>query len=215
MAKIEPFELYYDKYEKWFEENRYAYLSELEAVRHFIPKNSNCMEIGVGSGRFASPLKIKIGIEPSQKMRELSREKGVQTVGGVAEKLPFNNMQFDYALMVTTICFLDDIRASIKEAHRVLKLGGMIVIGFVDKESLVGEKYATNKENSVFYKMATFYSVNEIIYFLKLANFRNLKFKQTIFRDLEVIKEVEPVKKGYSEGSFVVVSAERQVNKLS
>lgn len=173
------------------------------------------MEIGVGSGRFASPLKIKIGIEPSQKMRELSREKGVQTVGGVAEKLPFNNMQFDYALMVTTICFLDDIRASIKEAHRVLKLGGMIVIGFVDKESLVGEKYATNKENGVFYKMATFYSVNEIIYFLKLANFRNLKFKQTIFRDLEVIKEVEPVKKGYSEGSFVVVSAERQVNKLS
>ena len=29
MVKVEPFELFYDKYEKWFKENRYVYLSEL------------------------------------------------------------------------------------------------------------------------------------------------------------------------------------------
>ncbi len=51
MAKVEPFELFYDKYEKWFKENRYAYLSELEAVRHFIPKNSNCGDRRIEAGK--------------------------------------------------------------------------------------------------------------------------------------------------------------------
>ncbi len=94
MAKVEPFELFYDKYEKWFKKNRHIYLSELEAVRHFIPKNSNCIEIGAGSGRFASPLQINIGIDPSQKMRELARERGVKTIGGVAEKQEDENYHY-------------------------------------------------------------------------------------------------------------------------
>jgi len=58
----------------------------------------------------------------------------------------------------------------------------------------------------VFYKIATFYSVNEIIPYLKKAGFQNLAFTQTIFHALEEIKEVEAMKEGYGEGSFVVVS---------
>jgi len=57
--KIEPFEKYTQKYEDWFERNRFAYESELQAVRAMLPKEGIGVEIGVGSGKFAVPLNIK------------------------------------------------------------------------------------------------------------------------------------------------------------
>lgn len=57
--RIKPFEEHYDR---WFEEYRYAYLSELEAVKYLIPEGKG-IEVGVDSGRFAEPLGIKLGVE--------------------------------------------------------------------------------------------------------------------------------------------------------
>jgi hypothetical protein len=37
MPKIEPFDKYYQKYENWFEKYKFVYLSELEAIRNYIP----------------------------------------------------------------------------------------------------------------------------------------------------------------------------------
>ena len=59
MPKIEPFEKHTIKYDKWFEENKYAYQSEVNAIKAILPKFSNGIEIGVGSGKFAVPLAIK------------------------------------------------------------------------------------------------------------------------------------------------------------
>ena len=64
-AKIAPFEQYASRYESWFSKHRFAYKSELEAVRRQLPWGKNGIEIGVGSGRFAAPLGIKLGLEPS------------------------------------------------------------------------------------------------------------------------------------------------------
>ncbi len=123
MAKIKPFEEYAFQYEDWFERNRFIYESELRAIREQLPKNNNGMEIGIGSGRFAVPLGIKIGLEPLRKMRGIAQKRSIEVIGGIAEELPFHNSQFGFALMVTTICFLDDIEAAFKEIHRVLKHG--------------------------------------------------------------------------------------------
>jgi ubiquinone/menaquinone biosynthesis C-methylase UbiE len=206
MAKIEPFERHKVKYEEWFEKNVFAYKSELQAVRYLLPKKGTGLEIGVGTGRFAVPLGIRVGIEPSKAMRQMARKKGIEVVDGVAEALPFDDCQFDFALMVTTICFVDDIEASFKEAFRVIKPAGFFINGFVDRNSSLGKFYQKHRAKSVFYKIATFYSVDEVIPYLKKAGFRNLTFTQTIFHALEEIKEVETIKEGYGEGSFVVVS---------
>ena len=207
MPKIDPFEKNTSEYETWFENNKFVYKSEVRAIKDQLPKKGEGMEVGIGSGRFAVPLGIRLGVDPSSKMRELARNRGIAAIDGVAEKLPFNDCRFHFVLMVTTICFLDDIEAAFKEAFRVLKTGGHLIIGFINKESPVGILYQQHKSESVFYKIATFYSVDEVISYLKKAGFIDLIFTQTIFHRLSEIIKLEPIKKGYGEGSFVVVKA--------
>ena len=209
MTKIEPFEKHTSEYEAWFENNRFVFESELRAIEEELPKNGEGLEVGVGSGRFAAPLGIRLGVDPSSKMRELARSRGIAAIDGVAEKLPFDDCRFHFVLMVTTICFLDDIKSAFKETFRVLKQGGHLIIGFIDKDSPVGILYEQHKNKSLFYKTANFYSVAEVASHLKEAGFKGLEFTQTIFQALSEIKIPEPIKKGYGKGSFVVVKATR------
>ena len=206
MPKVEPFEKHTNQYEQWFEKNRFAFESELQAVKTLLPTSGTGIEIGVGTGRFAAPLGIKLGVEPSREMGNIARQKGIEVLDGVAEELPFDDAQFDFALMVTTICFLDDIEESFKETFRVLKADGIFIIGFVDRKSPVGVMYEKHKDENVFYKDATFFSVDEVVSFLKKAGFKDFTFAQTIFSHLSEINNIEPVRKGYGEGSFVVIS---------
>ncbi|WP_445474485.1 class I SAM-dependent methyltransferase [Methanococcoides methylutens] len=197
MSNIVPFEKYTSRYEKWFEDNIQIYGSELEAVRSNMPPFSRGVEVGVGSGRFAAPLNIHLGLDPSSRMLDISRKRGIEVVRGVAEKLPFTNSSFDLVLMVTTICFLDDIASAFREVNRILMPGGSFVIGFIDKNSPIGRSYKGKKANNVFYSIATFYSVEEIVSLLNISGFDDLFFTQTIFSYLGDLKDIEPVLPGY------------------
>ncbi|AAL81299.1 class I SAM-dependent methyltransferase [Pyrococcus furiosus DSM 3638] len=210
MPKIEPFEKYTERYEEWFERNKFAYLSELNALKSLLPTRE-CVEVGIGSGRFAAPLGIKMGVEPSKKMAEIARKRGIRVIEGVAENLPFEDNSLDCILMVTTICFVDDPEKAIKEAYRVLKPGGYIVIGFVDKESLIGREYEKRKDKSVFYRDARFFSAREIMELLERNGFKIDGVVQTLFKKLDEIRDVEPVEEGYGRGSFVVIRAKKVV----
>ena len=209
MAKTEPFERHTAEYEDWFSANHFAYLSELEAVRKQLPDAGLSVEIGVGTGRFAVPLGIDVGVEPSKRMRAVASQRGVQVVAGTGEELPLASAQFDVVLMVTTLCFLDDARAALTEAFRVLKTGGHIVIGFVDKDSPIGIRYQQNKATSVFYRAAVFYSAGEVEKLLRQVGFGQISFVQTIFRELPTIDRLEDVKPGFGEGSFLVVKGSK------
>ena len=207
MPKIEAFEKHRDRYESWFERHGYAYLSELEAVKRLLPKEGRGAEIGVGTGRFAAPLGIKLGVEPSKIMAEIARGRGIEVIEGTAEDLPFPDESMDYLLMVTTICFVDDPERALREAHRVLEHGGALIIGFVDRNSSIGKYYEEHREESLFYRDARFFSTEELLGLLKRVGFREFKMVQTLFHRLDEVKEVEPVKPGYGEGSFVVIKA--------
>lgn len=207
MEKIEPFEKYTPRYERWFDNNRYAYESELQAIKKLLPESPNGFEIGTGSGRFAVPLSVKFGVEPSGKMAKIAQKKGVNVSRGVSEALPFSDSVFNFALMITTICFVDDIKTAFKEANRVLKSGGAFVIGLIDRDSPIGKLYERHKEENVFYRVATFYTVDEVVSHLQEAGFQDFKFRQTVFHSLSDMKSIEQSRGGYGEGSFVVIRA--------
>ena len=205
MPRTEPLDRFSEEYEAWFEQHRFVYLSELGAVRKQLPATGRRVEIGVGTGRFAAPLGIKLGLEPSEVMGEVARERGVEVIEGTAEELPFDDAEFDAVLMVTTICFLDDVERALAEACRVLRTGGCLVTGFVDKDSSLGRVYQRHREESRFYEPAEFFSAKEVGQLMEETRLRRLTFVQTIFQDLQEIREMEPVRSGFGEGSFVVV----------
>ena len=141
MARISPFQDYHRRYERWFTHHQGAYHSELLALRALLPWQGLGLEIGVGSGRFAAPLGVQIGIDPSRAVLCYASKRGTQTVKGVAEILPFADATFDYVLVATTICFVDDPTSMLSEAWRVLRPHGSACIGFIDRESSLGQIY--------------------------------------------------------------------------
>ena len=207
MQGITPFNKYPFKYDQWFIKNKFAYESELLAIKSQIPDNKFSIEIGAGSGRFTRLLDIKLGIEPSIKMQMFSKKRKIDIVDSIAENLPLRSEVFDLVLMVTTICFLDDIQSSFKETSRILKKGGIFIIGFIDRDSAIGKFYQRNQKSSVFYKDANFYSVSEVINFLLDATFNDFNFIQTLFHPLNEIKQIESFRDGYGMGSFVVIKS--------
>ena len=201
---IKPFEQYTEKYEKWFDNNRFAYLSELKGVESLFPTGKG-VEIGVGTGRFTGPLSIGFGVDPSFSMLKRARMRGVRVVEGVGEYLPFADCSFDFALIVTTLCFLRDIEGTLAEIKRILKRSGNIILAFIDKNSFLGKLYMKKKENNSFYKLAKFYSVEEITKKLVKAGFSNPEIKQTLFSFPEELNSIDDIKDGYGKGGFVIV----------
>jgi len=207
MSNNSPFEQNAEHYDAWFEHHPFVYQSEIEAIRMLLPDPGKGLEIGVGSGLFAALLGIRIGVEPSVVMGDRARKRGIDVVKGVAEALPLPNNEFDTTLMVTTVCFLDDIDLAFQEAFRVLKPGGAFIIGFVERNSPIGKSYEQRKSESLFYKDATFYTVDDLLAQLKQAGFSTFSFSQTLFGPIDEMRKPDQAKKGYGEGSFVVIKA--------
>jgi len=220
--KINPniavFNKYAEEYDEWYDKNKTIYKLELEAIKKFIPKSEEKpekkigytnqrfvkpekrkkgLEIGVGTGRFAEPLGIEYGLEPSKSMAEIAKERGIKVYEGVAENIPFNDESFDYILLMTTLCFLKEPIKGIKETRRVLKPNGALIIGMIDKDSPLGKFYESKKEKSRFYKNAKFYSLNEVLNWLK-----ELKYKNIIYNRVKLNEKDD-------EGSFVVICAKK------
>jgi SAM-dependent methyltransferase len=212
MANTRAFDENAKAYDDWFEDHKSFYESELEAIRSNIPTTGKGIEIGVGTGRFAEPLGIKVGIEPSPTMRAIARERGINAIDGVAEKLPIESETFDYVLFVTTICFLDSLNQAFSEAFRILKPKGIVVIGFIEKESTLGRIYQQRKAERRFYREANFHTVGEIIRVLETTGLTDFSFVQTLFSEEGETGAVQPLKEGYGDGAFVVVRAKKPDN---
>ena len=206
MTKKNPFDEQANDYDAWFEKHRDLYLVELEAVRGVTPASGSGVEIGVGTGRFAAPLGIPIAVEPAPRMAELARQRGIDVLENFAEALPFADGSFDFAVMVTVVCFLNDAGEAFREACRILKPHGTLVIGFIDRESELGRRYSQKKDQSRFYHDATFYSVSELEALLTSAGFSGFTYRQTLVpgetTDLTV-------REGHGSGGFVAVQAHK------
>jgi ubiquinone/menaquinone biosynthesis C-methylase UbiE len=202
------FDKYYKKYDAWYEKNKFAYLSEIRALKKAVPKKGEGLEIGVGTGRFALGLGIKYGVDPSLNMLKISRKRGIDVRRAQGERLPFDSLIFDYVAIIITLCFVKDPVKVLIEAKRVLKKRGTVIIGIIDKDSSLGRFYQEKK--SLFYRQAHFFRVREVTDLLKMSGFGRISYYQTIYKFPDEINSVEKPKKGFGKGGFVVISAKKK-----
>lgn len=108
---------------------------------------------------------------------------------------------------MVTICHFDKAPEAFMEAYRVLKPGGTLIVGFLDKDGAIARSYEARRHQSTFYRHATFYSVKRVQEMMKKAGFKDFNFNQTLFGELEDIDTLQDPVPGHGEGSFVVVKA--------
>jgi len=207
MDGVALFDKHADEYDHWFDENQQIYQAEVNALRQLIPQAGFGIEVGVGTGRFSTPFGIRIGVEPSINMAQIAKSRNIAVCLAVGEHLPFKDNQFDFALLVTVVCFVKDVILLLNEVRRVIKVGGKVIIGFIDKNSALGQLYESRKDADKFYKEAHFYSVPEIVALDRQVGLGELQFCQTIIAFPINSATSYEVCTGYGKGAFVAVSS--------
>jgi len=200
----DAFDKHYKKYDAWYDKHKFAFLSELAVIKKVLPRDEKSLEIGVGTGRFASRLGIKYGVDPSENMLKIAKKRGIDVHRAQGERLPFDNSTFDHIAIIITLCFVKDPVKVLIEARRVLKKRGTVIIGIVDKDSFLGRFYQRGK--GLFYRQAHFLGVKEVADLLKMSGFGRISYYQTIYKFPDEMNSVEKPRKGFGKGGFVVIS---------
>ena len=206
-----PFDKLASEYDAWFDEDgKLIFFIEAQAFRTLLPDLPKpWLEIGIGSGRFAQALGIETGIDPSTKLVEMARSRGINAFTSCGEQRLFDEESFGTVFLIVTLCFVDSPLTILKEANRILTPDGKIVLGLVLKESPWGQFYQQKKaEGHRFYRYATFYSCDEMVKLLVQAGFVTEKIISTLFQKPENVQHVEDQKEGYfPDAGFTIIVA--------
>jgi SAM-dependent methyltransferase len=210
MPGVEVFDRNAERYDAWFERHPHHYEAELRALRALMPKVTCGIEVGVGTGRFAVPLGIRWGMDPSIRMVKMAKARGLQVVASRAEDLPSKDCRFDLILFVTTICFLNEVETALGSAYRALRGGGILLIGMFDRTSPLGSTFIRENQGSIFFRTARFYSVESVVSLMRKIGFKEFEFRQTIFHPTIETERAVPVEEGYGRGLFVAIKANKE-----
>ncbi len=206
LTKTNPFDAIAKEYDQWYVDYKFSFLSELEAIKYFVPVSGVGIEIGVGTGRFAVELGIKQGVEPSETMASMARQRGIEVLICKAENIPIPDNSFDFAIMVAVDPFVDDIEQVYREIFRILKTGGKLVVGTLHRDGVKAQQYLKMTDNEV-YKNARFHTVAETMSQLEKNGFSGFETCQTLFAmHPDIIEKPLP---GYDRGSFIAIEAIR------
>ena len=177
---VRVFDEYADNYDHWFDTHKEIYENQLTLLSSHLPGRGTGLEIGVGSGRFAAPLEIRYGLDPSLALLSMAQHRGVEPVQGMGESLPYRTGIFDYILMMTVICFMDDITQAFRETYRVLRPGGMLVTGFMEKDGEIARQEHMRKSPGMFLKYAVFPSTEKVMASLASEGFTAIIFRENL-----------------------------------
>ena len=211
---VDAFDLYAEDYDKWFDspDGRILFAMEVEAVR-LLMKNLErpFLEIGVGTGRFAQELGIEYGVDPSQEVLKIAEKRGIKVKKAAGEELPFEDESFGGVFILFTLCFVKEPERLLSEAGRVLRHGGRLIVGIINRESKWGEYYLQKKAaGHPIYGHARFYSINEVKKMLEKAGMTVEAYSSTLCQGPSETPYQETVHHGAAnDAGFVCIIAGR------
>jgi len=212
------FDVFAERYDAWYDKPFGKSAFNLEkACIELLCNNLRLpfLEIGVGTGRFAEALRIEYGIDRSIGVLRLAKKRGIPVIRGKGEKLPFPNKTFGAVFILVTLCFVDEPVKVLKEASRVLRDDGFLILGLILRESAWAGFYMKKGfAGNIFYKVAKFYSLNELKTILKKSNLKITEASSTIFQapSEKPLCSENPRKGCYTDAGFMVMKVEKSRN---
>jgi len=205
-----PFETRAPEYDAWYEQFPNLFRSEILAVRALLPPPGRWVEVGVGTGRFAAELGMRLGVEPADAMAALARDRGIEVICGRAEALPLDSASMDAVFFITTLCFVRDLNLALCEARRILRPGGFCIVALLPLDSPLGRITHAHASEDVFFKHAQLRTKNEIFRTLRATGYTIQQTVQTLLGSPEDFDlEIQTPISGHDRGSFIVICSSR------
>ncbi|MFK5883644.1 MAG: class I SAM-dependent methyltransferase [Candidatus Izemoplasma sp.] len=202
-------------YESWYKTTLGSVVLDYEStlLKRMIGKvaNKTILDVGCATGvhtrLFANEDNIVTGIDISKEMITEAKKRRIDDISFLqmdATKMDFPDNSFDIVFSVTMIEFVTDKKKLINELFRVLKPGGYLFIGTIQKNSHFYDLYKTDffKNNTVF-KYAEFLERKDLI---ELKTDLFIKTDECLFNsieDLELNPNINDIKNN-KVGSFIL-----------
>lgn len=224
------FDQYAGKYDSWFLENKNVLYSEVKLVAHFLKDAGKILSIGCGSGLFEMILRnefgitIENGVEPSEGMADIARQRGMTVQVRSAEDPQGEAGSYDTILYNGCPSYITDLEKALNNSYHALRKGGKIVLIDIPKESSYGILYNLAKSAGTwehpllegvyprdpypiaFVNQANWRTTAEKITLLKKAGFSDLEFAQTLTKHpVYSNNEIEEPIPGYDSGDYVAI----------
>jgi ubiquinone/menaquinone biosynthesis C-methylase UbiE len=229
-----PFDEHAEKYDAWFLKNMKILESEVLLLKRCLHDPGESLSVGCGSGLFEHILRtqygidIHFGVEPASDMARIAEMRGMEVKIAVAEELPFGANEFDTVLLNGTPSYITDLENAFREAHRVLKPDGRIVVADVPAESSYGLLYKlagirgswddphlaktapADPYPVEFTVAANWRTTEEKAEMLRGAGFVDLGYAQTLTRHPKYSNDsIEQPVEGYDRGDYVAIRARK------
>lgn len=135
-----------EEYDAWYRTARGRWIGETELrllLAQLTPKpDESVLDVGCGTGYFTRSLARAVphvtGIDPDVAAVRYARRHAVANEGyviGDARALPFPDRHFDYAVAVTSLCFVVEEAQVLSEMARVARRG--VALGLLNRRSLL------------------------------------------------------------------------------